>query len=522
MMTILSCITVDHDIGLVLLAATLCAFGMCVTARLYQYARSRPTHKATPWHLLTAFTAGISIWCTHFVAMLGYRPDAPVDFDLGLTVVSLMIAVLGCALGLLFASYIKMRAASLVGGALLGLAMAGMHYAGMVAYRVQGIVHWDTNYLITSIILVVVFSSLALLLGGKSKRWSEIQMAVLLTVGIISLHFTGMTAFNVSPLLISGDFVNPEALRMLAVAVAGTALLIVIGGFFSYAVENHVRLESIKELTAARNAAESASRAKSEFMSVLSHELRTPLTIIMGYASILGGMKELQAKAAAKDGGTIALQSDPIADQAELYGQKITISAKHLLTLINEILDYTGMELNDMKLSKSAFAVSDLLADVEDQFQGLAREKEIELTIKSDDIIAFADRKRCFQILINLVGNALKFSQADKVELRAQFTQTGFKIEVEDNGCGIREEDFEMIFQAFQQVETADHRAAGGTGLGLAICKKLTHAHGGDITVQSVVGTGTTFTVDMPEAALDQASEGTDSTERELEFKLAS
>lgn len=503
MMTILSCITVEHDITLVLLAGILCAFGSWVTSRLYGHAQNRSKRQAISWHLLSAATAGVTIWCTHFVAMLGFRPPVPVSFDLTLTFVSLLIAVIGSATGVMFAAMVRMRFAPVIGGAILGLAIAGMHYAGMIAYRVQGIVYWQEEYLITSIVCSVVFSAIALFYGTRGEKWGEFQMTGALTVAIVSLHFIGMTAFRVAPLDISGDFVNPEAYKMLALAVAGTAMLIVMGGLFSYAIENRARMESIAELTAARNAAESASRAKSEFMSVLSHELRTPLTIVLGYAGILTKLKESHANKLRKSGEPIDLTTNQLGDQAVLYGQKIIFSANHLLTLINEILDYSSMELGDTKLSRSAFPVSELLAEIEDQFQVLAKDKSITLHVECDDIVAYADRGRCMQILINLVGNALKFSKAKDITLRACRKKNGFWIEVEDNGCGIQEENLGIIFEAFQQLETADHRSEGGTGLGLAICNKLAIAHGGDISVQSTVGVGTTFTVSMPKTAVD-------------------
>lgn len=503
MMTIISCITVEHDITLVFLAGILCAFGSWVTSKLYRHARNRSQRQAISWHLLSAATAGVTIWCTHFVAMLGFRPPVPVNFDLTLTFASLAIAVIGSAIGVMFAAMVKMRFAPAIGGAILGLAIAGMHYAGMIAYRVQGIVDWQEGYLFTSVLLSVVFSSIALYFGNKVDKWGEYRMAGALTVAIVCLHFIGMTAFRVAPLDISGDFVNPEAFRMLALTVAGTALLIVMCGLFSYAIENRTRMESIAELTAARNAAENASRAKSEFLSILSHELRTPLTIVLGYAGILTKLKESHANKLRKTGEPIDLTTNQLGDQAELYGQKITFSANHLLTLINEILDYTSMELGDAKLARTSFPIEELLAEVEDQFQVLAQAKSITLIVEYDDIIAFADRGRCLQILINLVGNALKFSKSKEVTLRARREKSGFRIEVEDNGCGIHEDNLGLIFDAFQQLEDADNRSEGGTGLGLAICKKLSIAHGGDISVKSTVGSGTIFTVSLPKTAID-------------------
>jgi signal transduction histidine kinase len=495
----------QHDLSLVLLAALICALGSWVTARLYRYARNRPQNRAVRWHMLTALTAGVTIWCTHFVAMLGFRPNVPVNFDLALTFTSLVIAVLGSAAGMIVAATTQLRHATAIGGAILGLAISAMHYTGMLAYDVRGLVEWHQGYLTASILLSIVFSAIALTLGSKDQRWSELEMSTALTLGIVVLHFTGMAAFRVTPLDVAGNYMNPEAFRVLALAVAGTAILIVLGGLFSYVVENRAREESIAELTKARNAAESASRAKSEFISVLSHELRTPLTIVLGYAGLLSKLQEMHDKQAAQHPGGTAPPVRSIGEQAELYGQKITVSANHLLSLINDILDYTSMELDDTKLSKMPFPVRGLLVEVAERFQEPAAQRGTRILVECDEITAFADRERCMQILLNLVGNALKFSGSDEVFLRARMEKNGFRFEVEDKGCGIPQESREHIFQAFRQLQHADLRSEGGTGLGLAICKKLATAHGGDISVSSVEGEGTTFTVTMPAAALGRS-----------------
>lgn len=504
MITVISCITYEHDISLVILAGILCLFGSFVTARLYRHARNRPARHAVSWHLLTALTAGVTIWCTHFVAMLGFRPNAPVSFDLALTVASLLIAVIGSAVGTLFSTMVRMRFAPAVGGAILGLAIAAMHYTGMIAYRVQGIVYWDHGYLAASIVLAVVFSSLALALGGKTGRRGEIRMAGALSFGIVALHFTGMAAFTVAPLDLSAEFVNPEAFKVLAMAITGTALVIVMGALFTYVVETRTRMESISQLTAARNAAEEASRAKSEFLSVLSHELRTPLTIVLGYAGLLTRLKEMQAAKYPGTGEAIDLQATRMGDQAELYGQKISDAGNHLLGMINEILDYTGMELGDTELDRSSFPVEELLHELRDEFAAEAAAKSMEIVVESDGTVAFADRARLARILGNLVANALKFSEATRITLRGKITPTGLAIAVEDNGCGIREDHHERIFDPFQQIEHADHRRQGGAGLGLAICRKLALAHEGRILVESAEGEGATFTLCLPASALDR------------------
>ncbi|MBQ0717420.1 MAG: ATP-binding protein [Sulfitobacter litoralis] len=488
----------DHDFSLVLLALLLCAFGSWVVSRLYQHALGRPRSQALIWYMLTALTAGVAIWCTHFIAILAYQPAAPVTFNLQLTFISLLIAIAGCTVGIIIAGMFRSVVTTIIGGAVFGMAVSAMHYTGMVAYRVEGLVDWDRSYLIASILLAIVFSTFALYLGSRVSRHSGLHMTSVLTLSIVGLHFTGMAAFSVNSIGLKPGYANPEEYKLLALLIAGTATMITLGGLFTYFIEIRTRRESIEELREARDAAEAASRAKSEFMSVLSHELRTPLTIVIGYASFLTKLKSSTTAKLPPSEPITEKHYNIIGDQAELYGQRVKFAGNHLLTIINDILDYTSIELNDIKLAKSTFPTQALLAQVEDQFQGLAQGKDVALHVPDGSLDVIADRGRCLQILINLVGNALKFSKAKDIYLRAEVDGGGFRFEVEDNGIGMAQKDLESIFEAFTQIENADNRSEGGTGLGLAICKKLALAHGGDISVSSTVGKGTRFSVFFP------------------------
>lgn len=498
MITVLSCVAYAHDIELVVLAGLLCIFGSWVASRLFRRAQDRQGLQRLVWCSLAACTAGVTIWCTHFVAMLGFKSGVPVSFDVVGTFASLLIAILGSTGGFLIAGGKWTRFAPALGGAFLGLAIAAMHYAGMIAYRVQGVVDWDMGYLAASIVLAVILSSVALLVGSRNGKRDGEKMAALLSAAILSLHFTGMTAFAVEPVAIEAIHTNPEAFKMLALAIAGPAILIVMGGLVSYAIDDHARLESIEELTKARDEAERASNAKSEFISILSHELRTPLTIALGYAQILSNIKSTQLAKLPEEESELHPREAALCDLTEQYGKKIVHSGDHLLNLINEILDFTSLEHGDQKLSKTDFSLRDLLVEVKDNFARLSEETNISITVDCAEFLVRADRGRCSQILINLVGNALKFSGGSVIRLKGDVQRDGFAISVEDDGRGIAGEHMDAIFEAFQQIESPDHRSAGGTGLGLAICKKLAIAHGGDITVDSEVGAGAGFTVVIP------------------------
>ncbi|MBB3454520.1 diguanylate cyclase (GGDEF)-like protein [Rhizobium sp. BK313] len=276
MMTVLGCIVGKHNIWLVLVAAVVCIAGSWVIIRLFDRAASTTGAQRIGWHLLTTVAAGSAIWCTHFIAMLAYYPDVPVSFDPVMTIVSLLIAMVGVQLGLIVAASGLTRLAPAVGGGIVGLAIVAMHYTGMMAYRVQGIVSWDRPYLVASIFLSVVFSGLALHFAMRRvSRIDKYTATGVLVLAIVSLHFTGMTAFRVSPMLIDGSFSDPAALQALALAVAGVALIIVGAGLASYLIDNSMRAESYERLRhMAMNDNLTSLPNRASFNDYLDHELR--------------------------------------------------------------------------------------------------------------------------------------------------------------------------------------------------------------------------------------------------------
>lgn len=156
--------------------------------------------------------------------------------------------MMGSTIGFLLAGSRPFRWSGLVGGAIVGLSIAAMHYTGMMAYRVQGIVSWDMNYLAASIILSVVFATAALHLAMQEKRRSLNDASALLAIAIVALHFTGMAAFRVQAMALDGSFTNPAALHALALAVAGMALLILAAGLISFLIDGSSRAESVERL----------------------------------------------------------------------------------------------------------------------------------------------------------------------------------------------------------------------------------------------------------------------------------
>jgi diguanylate cyclase len=248
MMMVLSCLVHDHNIGLVLAAVVLCIVGSWVTARLLH--RTLETHgvQRTGWYFLTALAAGVAIWCTHFVAMLGYRATVPVSFDPSLTALSLLIAIAGSTAGFMLASNKRLPWAPIWGGAWVGLAISAMHYTGMMAYHVQASVTWDHRYLVASVVASVLLSAWALHLGMKHSYRASNQMAMVLALAIVALHFTGMAAFRVTPWSGQAPSLHQNQYNTLAWVIAGMAVLIIVAGLVSYLIDSHNRADTMEHL----------------------------------------------------------------------------------------------------------------------------------------------------------------------------------------------------------------------------------------------------------------------------------
>ncbi|MFT4182088.1 MAG: EAL domain-containing protein [Rhizobium sp.] len=201
------------------------------------------------WLFLTAVAAGSSVWCTHFIAMLAYEVKAPITFDPILTMVSLLVAVAGCALGSSATSLRGVPCAPEIGGAIIGLAISAMHYTGMMAYRVDGIIEWNTAYVIASIALSTILAAAALSQAVRHPwRHSQLVALLLFVLAVVTLHFTAMTALAVTPTETGTAATDPYVLEAMAIAVAGVGLLIAGTGAASYMIDERTTREAIQKL----------------------------------------------------------------------------------------------------------------------------------------------------------------------------------------------------------------------------------------------------------------------------------
>jgi PAS domain S-box-containing protein len=261
------------------------------------------------------------------------------------------------------------------------------------------------------------------------------------------------------------------------------AFLLALGRQAALAVE---RARLFEAEHAARAEAERANRAKSEFLAVMSHELRTPLNAIGGYAELM----EMEIRG-------------PITAQQREDLHRIQQSQRHLLGLINEVLNYARLETGTVHFDVADVRLHEALAGAEALVAPQARAKELELATAEcpPALSARADPEKVRQILVNLLSNSIKFTdRGGRVELSCAASPGKVHVAVRDTGIGIEPDQLERIFEPFVQVRADLTRTAEGTGLGLAISRDLARGMGGDLTVQSTPGTGSTFTLSLPAA----------------------
>jgi signal transduction histidine kinase len=330
-------------------------------------------------------------------------------------------------------------------------------------------------YYYAGLIMVVIY-------GSSLIRLRCINAAI---IALTLFAMYQVVAFWVNP--IPGDLILSNNF-FLGMSVA-------VGIFSSYVHELYVRLDFIntemlkqeKEKTSQLlTEATAASKAKSDFLAVMSHELRTPLNAILGFSEIM----QLRMF------GAIG------SDRYAAYVDDIHFTAKHLLNIITDVLDFSKAEVGRLTVKEEEVDVTQAL----EQCLRLLRERAAEVGLRmsletaGSPVLLRADVTLIKQLFINLVGNAIKFTQPGG-EIRARIEQTpegDCLVKIVDTGIGIAETDIERVFEPFYQVETVLVRKRGGTGLGLPLSRKIMQLHGGTLTLESNLGVGTTITLTFP------------------------
>ena len=314
-------------------------------------------------------------------------------------------------------------------------------------------------------------------------------------------------AIDLTRMITRGETVSLETERQrkdgtrLDVSVLGTPIVVDRQAVAVYGIYRDItdRKQTERQLLEAKNQAEAANVAKSRFLATMSHELRTPLNSIIGFTNVL-----------------LRQAADGPNQKERLYLSRILENGTGLLALINDILDLSKVEAGRTELELSTFDLADLVRETIHQFEPQARDSrdELRLELPEGRLTLETDRGRLRQVLVNLVGNAIKFTESGVVTLEVEARHAvPFRIRVRDTGIGIAAEKLDSIFEAFQQADSTTTRQFGGTGLGLSISRSLCRLMGYELTVESEPGVGSVFTIDLHPTSRPETDGATEWTE---------
>lgn len=353
----------------------------------------------------------------------------------------------------------------------LGLTMVTLTSGGMISYAAFFLLPW--------VMLVTLF------LG-----WKEGIGGALLVLCTYLMLNAVHGDIRPSPF----DITTGAMSRWLVVGLS-FALIMLTAGAATF--QREMERAAIK-LSEARIEAEAANRAKSDFLAKMSHEIRTPMNGVLGMAEML--------------------ESSSLDDQQKLYAKTISASGTSLLAIINDILDLSKIEAGRLSFENEPIELKGFIDQINMLFQTSAKQKQLDFLVSYDEDLpaeVIGDAGRIRQILINLIGNALKFTHEGHIKIKvgggANNTIADLEFTVEDTGIGVPADKVEDIFNKFEQVETSTTRRFEGAGLGLSISRQLAHTMGGELTMQSVQNEGCSFTfkVSLPIAQLKSRPDDT-------------
>jgi GAF domain-containing protein len=306
---------------------------------------------------------------------------------------------------------------------------------------------------------------------------------------VAAVELGGVRTFLAVPMLKDDKLIGALALSRQEIRPFTDKQIALVENFAAQAVIAIENARLLNEIQDKSRQLEVASQHKSQFLANMSHELRTPLNAILGYTELMA------------DGiyGQLPKKTRDVLKRLESNG-------KHLLSLINDVLDLSKIEAGQLVLELSDYSLEDIAATVRSTLEPLAADKKLVFKVEVAPKLpaGHGDGRRLTQVLINLVGNAIKFTDAGEVVIKVAAPDGSFHVSVCDTGPGISAADQAKLFQEFQQADNAITRKKGGTGLGLAISKRIIEMHGGKIWVESQVGQGSTFLFTVPVRVVQQ------------------
>ena len=442
---------------------------------------ARGTKASSYWLFGGALSMGTGIWSMHFIGMLAFELPIRMSYNIPVTLLSLLIAIVVSGFALRTVSRGTLDLSSLlVGGLLMGLGIASMHYSGMAAMQVQPPISYDSALFIASILIAIGASVTALWIAFQlrsetilSAFWKKGGSALVMGAAITGMHYTAMAAANFAPDTICT--VNPQDINIswLAGAVSGFTILFLTATL----------VVSMFDASLARRAAQHGENLRqiNVFLAMLSHELRNPLGPIVNALTL---MREQPGKANAQLQGILERQ------------------VAQLVRIVDDLLDVSRITSGKIALKTEILNVNDVVARAVESCRPLidARKHRVQLRLPDYKLEVVADPTRLTQVVVNLVTKAAKYTgEGGNISVSVSRENGSAVVRVHDTGIGMSPALLPRVFDLFVQGDHALHRAEGGLGIGLTLVKQLIGMHGGTVGARSDgVGRGSEFTVRLP------------------------